>query len=240
MTDMDNFEDALNKLETDRVKNISIINFIKNNEILGINIKGDSILARGISDRSWVYISCPGAEDLRNLISQLTTEDRCFGAIEDWMVPVLTEGKEMMWDISVVKYYLPEEVYLPPAPLKTVSLSAHQAETVYSNSEYKEYISLEYVIQRITKGISSGIYVDNKLVSWGITQDDGAIGFLHTLHNYRKKGYAYGITLSMIEKLRDRAELPFAYAEASNNKSISLLTKLGFRKSSTIHWFEIK
>ena len=237
---MDILEAALSRLENDRIKNVSIINFIKNNELVSIDIRDDSILARGISDRRWVYISCPGAEELRDLISQLTPEDRCFGAIEDWMFPVLTDGKEMMWDMSVVKYYLPEEVDSPPMPRKTVSLSPDNAGTVYTNSEYKEYISPEYVIQRIIKGISSGIYEDNKLVSWGITQDDGAIGFLHTLDHYRKKGYARSVTLSMIEKIRERGEMPFAYAEASNSRSINLLTKLGFRKSSTIHWFEIK
>ena len=236
---MDILKEALSRLENDRIKNISIINFIKNNEVLSIDTPGDSVIARGISDTRWVYISCPGAEELKDLISQLTPEDRCFGAIDDWMVPVLTEGKKMTWDMSVVKYYLPDEVYSPPPPCKTVSLSEDDAETVFTNSEYKGYISTEYVNQRIIKGISSGIYEDNKLVSWGITQDDGAIGFLHTLDNYRKKGYAYSITLSMIEKLRTKGELPFAYAEASNFRSINLLTKLGFRKSNTIHWFVI-
>jgi 8-oxo-dGTP diphosphatase len=237
---MGSIQDALKILKTDRIKNVSIINFIKNNKVLSIDIIGESVLARGTSDRRWVYISCPKAEELKGFISQFTPEDRCYGAIEDRMFPVLTEGKEILWDISVVKFYLPEEVYLPPPPRKTVDLSAHDAETVFTNSEYKKYISPEYIVQRITKGISSGIYEDNKLVSWAITQDDGAIGFLHTIEEYRKKGYGYIVTLSMIEKLRNRGELPFAYIVASNKRSIDLFLKLGFRKSNTIHWFEIK
>lgn len=237
---MGSIQDALKILEADRIKNVSIINFIKDNELLTIDIIGGSVIARGISDHRWVYISCPGEEELKDLIRQFTPEDRFYGAIDDWMVPVITEGKEIAWDISVVKFYLPEEVYLPPAPRKTVALSAHDAQTVFTNSEYKEYISPEYIVQRIIKGISSGIYEENKLVSWAITQDDGAIGFLHTVKECRRKGYGHIVTLSMIEKLRNRGELPFAYIVASNKRSINLFLKLGFRKCNTIHWFEVK
>jgi 8-oxo-dGTP diphosphatase len=236
---MDNVEFAISKLETDRINNISIINFIKNNKVLSVDIIGDSVLARGISDRRWVYISCRDKDELGELKTRLSIDDNNFAAIEDWMMPVLTEGREIIWDLSTVRYYLPEYVQLPHPGIKTIPLTENDSHTVFANSTYKEYISTEYAAERINKGISAGVYVDDKLVSWAIIQDDGAIGFLHTLEKYRKKGYAYAITLSMIEKLRSRNELPFAYAEASNKRSIALLLKLGFKENKTIHWFEL-
>lgn len=230
---------GLEKLEKDIIKNISIINFIKNNEMLSVEVIGNSVVAKGISDRKWVYISCPDEDELRYLKKQFNSDDNSFGAIDNWMVPVLTQGKKLVWDISTIKFYRPDNIEIPSFENKTVPLTENDALTVYDNSEYKEYLSQEYVAQRITKGISAGIFEDNKLVSWAITQDDGAIGFLHTLEGYRRRGYGYIVTLSLIEKLRSRGDLPFAYIVESNERSISLLQKLGFIKDNLIHWFEV-
>lgn len=231
---------ALNKLETDRINNISIINFIKNNHVLSIDAVDNCIVARGISDRKWVYINCPPDYNEFNFNNYLNRDDTCFAAIDEGMVPILTAGKEIIWDLTAVQYYLNDDVQIPVPLHKTVQLKAEDAQTVYLNSEYKAYLTLEYVSDRIERGISAGLYEADKLVSWAITQDDGAIGFLHTLESCRRKGYARSVTLSMIEWLRSEHELPFAYTVPSNNRSIDLLLELGFKKNKTIHWFEIK
>ena len=156
------------------------------------------------------------------------------------MIPVLNSKRKVIWDLSMLQYYLPEDVHLPTSKYQIFPLKLQDAYTVYENSTYKEYISIEYITDRIIKGTSAGIYVDNELVSWSITQDDGAIGFLHTLSNYRKKGYGYNVVLSMIEKLKNEGELSFAYIEAENKNSINLFSKLGFKKIKNIHWFEVE
>ena len=40
-------------------------------------------------------------------------------------------------------------------------------------------------------GPSAGIRDSGKLVAWLMTQDDGSIGVLHVLDDYRGSGYAY-------------------------------------------------
>jgi len=156
------------------------------------------------------------------------------------MFPILAKEKEVIWDLFMIQYYLPEDIQLPPQETKSVSLTEQDAQIVFNNSEYKEYISLEYVKDCIRKGISAGIYENNKLVSWAIAQDDRAIGFLHTLNEYRRKKYGYNVTLSMIEQIRNSGGLPFANILPSNQRSINLLLKLGFKESDKIHWFQIK
>ncbi|MCW8810227.1 MAG: GNAT family N-acetyltransferase [Ignavibacteriaceae bacterium] len=155
------------------------------------------------------------------------------------MFPILTKGKEVIWDLFMIQFYLLDNVKTPLTELSTVSLTEKDAEIVFNNSEYKEYISIEYVQDCIRKGISASLCENNKLVSWAITQDDGAIGFLHTLDEYRRKGYGYKVTLSMINQIRKSSGLPFANVKASNEKSINLLQKLGFKESKKIHWFQI-
>lgn len=236
---MNTIKSSLELLEKDKVNNIGIINFIKNNSIISIDIFGESVLVRGTSDRNWIYISCRNKEQLDLMKNKLTLNDDNFAAIDDWMVPHLCKGKKIIWDLSTIQFYLPDDVEIPLPEIKTFALSEKDASIVYNNSEYKEYISLEYVRDRIIHGVSAGVHENNKLVSWSITQDDGAIGFLHTLDEYRKKSYGYNIMLAMIEKLRSINELPFAYTEKNNYRSISLNSKLGFKKNKIIHWFQV-
>ncbi|MEJ2613988.1 MAG: GNAT family N-acetyltransferase [Ignavibacteriaceae bacterium] len=237
---MEEIEKALNKLERDKTNNISIINFIKNNRLLSVEIIGNSVLMRGKSDHVWIYISCNNEDELNMIKNKLTIDDVNFGAVDNWMVPILAEGKKILWDIPVRQFYLPNDVSLPHIIYKTLPLTIEDSKTIYDNYYLKEYISLEYIMERIRKGVSVGIFENKNLVSWGITQDDGAIGFLHTLHNFRRKGYGYNVVLSMIDKLLQKGELPFAYIEPSNKNSINLFLKLGFKENKTVHWFQLK
>jgi RimJ/RimL family protein N-acetyltransferase len=231
---------ALTILEQNRPNNISIINFIKNNKIFSVDIVGNSVLVKGESDRRWVYISCNDKDDLSLIISKLNDDDDNYASIDDWMFPILKKGKEIIWDLFMIQYFLPDDISIPSTKFNIVPLTEKDADIVFKNFEYKEYISIEYVKDCIRKGISVGLYDHKKLVSWSITQDDGAIGFLHTLDDYRRKGYGYNVTLSMVERVRNSGGLPFANVLPSNERSINLLLKLGFKESKKIHWFQIK
>ena len=237
---MEEIETALNKLERDKINNISIINFIKNNRLLSVDIIGNSVMIRGISDRVWIYISCNNNDELNIIKNKLSDEDVHFGATDDWMIPILVKERKILWDIQVRQFYLPDNIILPAVKLETSSLTIEDSQKIYDNYILKEYVSLEYIKDRICKGISAGIYENNKLVSWGLTQDDGAIGFLHTLDRYRRKGYGYNVALSMTDKLLHKGEPPFAYIEPSNKNSIGLFQKLGYKDNKTVHWFQLK
>jgi 8-oxo-dGTP diphosphatase len=233
-------QNALTILEKDKPNNISIINFIKDNFISSVDIAGNSVLVRGESDHRWVYISSRDKNQLDLLTGKLNTDDNYFAVIDEWIMPVLVGRKEVVWDLFMDQYYLPDNIRLPSAESKTEQLKERDADIIYNNSDYKEYVSMEYIKDRIQKGISAGIYENNKLVSWAMTHDDGAIGFLYTLENFRRKGYGYIVTLSIIEKLKSMGKLPFAFIKADNTKSINLFSKIGFKKNKAVHWFHIK
>ncbi len=240
MVKKDTIKRALDILEKDKINNIGIINFLKNNLILNIDILNESVLVEGISDFKWVYISCKDKDNLKVIKDKLKKDDNNFAFVDEWMLPILTDGKEILWDLKAVQFYLPDDIKMLPIKYKTSELTEADAAVVFNNSIYQDYISEEYVKERIHKGISAGIYEDNKLVSWSITQDDGAIGFLHTLKNFRKKGYGKAVTFSLIEKLRNNGELPFAYVEENNQESMNILLKLGFKQIKNVHWFQVK
>ncbi|PLX17593.1 MAG: GNAT family N-acetyltransferase [Marinilabiliales bacterium] len=233
-------EKYLEILKRDSLKNISIINFIENNQINGVEKVENSFIVRGKSDRDWVYIACPNQEELTLVKDRLTEKDTCFGAIEEWMIPTITKNHEILWNLALKQFYLPDEICFPAPKHQIKNLSQRDAETIYVNSDYKEFLSIEYIEHQIKKGPGKGIFKQDKLVAWGLTQDDGAMGFLHVLDEERKKGYGYSITISLIKEIRKTGKIPFVYIEHTNKKSLNLISKLGFIRQKDCQWFEIK
>jgi len=227
-------------LKKDEIKNLNIIGFLENNSICIVERIGNSMLVKGTSDRDWIYISSSDEEELNILKNKLDKNDKNFGAIEDWMVPILIENKSIEWDFPLVQYYLPADCKVPRPEIHTEPLIKEDAKIIFENSEYQNSISLEYSEEQIEKGITAGIRLDGRLAAWCITQDDGGLGFLHVLPEYRRKRYGYHVTLALIEVVRKKGKIPFAYILEDNVKSINLITKLGFKKDKKIHWFGIK
>jgi 8-oxo-dGTP diphosphatase len=233
--DINNILEILNK---DKVRNINMINFIKSYPIYSAEIKGDSVLIRGKSDENWVYVSSESKEEFNFLVSKLNDNDEYFAIAEDWMIPELKKNKDIIWKLSCMKLYMPDYVEMPESKSKISELSPDEAEYIFNNYDYSAYTSIEYIKDRISNGIGLGIYEDNRLAAWIITHDDGAVGFLNVLPEYRKRGYGYELTAAMIKRLRAEGEIPFVHIEEDNIKSMNLALKLGFLKDRRIHWFK--
>jgi len=201
---------------------------------------GDSVLARGKSDEDWVYISSESKEEFFQLIEGLDEEDKCFAALEDWMVPYIVKVREIRSWLPSMKLVYDEKIPLPPVNSNVVELSIADAPYIYENSKYKGYISIEYVEDRVKNGIALGTYVDGKLIAWTITHDDGAMGFLNVLEEYRRKGYGTAVTVAMMKRLLELGELPFVHIEEDNVKSMNLALKVGLKKDRRLHWIKLK
>lgn len=228
-------------LQQDRIKNLNMLYFMADNPIHGLERVGNSVVLRGRSDRQWVYISSPNEQELNAVRKTLTDSDRFFAVIEDWMLPSLTAQKTLAWQLSTLKLVLPDHVTFPPlSPSSITPLSVDDADFLYDNSLYQGVSSPDYFRDRIRNGPSAGMRVSDQLVAWAMTHDDAAIGFLHVLEAHRHKGYAYGLTVHLIQQLRQCGRIPFVHIEETNLKSIRLAMKLGFQKDRRVHWFEVQ
>ncbi len=76
-------------------------------------------------------------------------------------------------------------------------------------------------------GLNSCVRVSDKLVAWAITQDDGAIGFLHVLPEYCKKGYSRCVALDLTSKIGGINKIPFVHIEESNEESMQVAMGCG-------------
>ncbi len=236
---MESINTIVEYLMQDKIKNVSIINFIENYGVKSIKKIGDAVILRSKSDRDWVYISSNNDECFPLVIRELGEEDKCFAMIEDWMMPSIIKESKLKWRLSCMRMVLDEKIKIPLLVHEVLSLKLDDAKYIYENSMYKNFTSIEYIQDRINNGVSAGIYDSNKLIAWAMTHDHGAIGFLNVLEDYRGNGYARDITLHIINELRKKGKIPFACIEEDNKKSMSLIKKLGFREDRKIHWFEI-
>lgn len=232
-------ENVIEFLERNKLKNINMINFIENNPIYYMERFKDSLMIKGKSDENWVYISSSSEEELESLLRKCE-EDKFFVVTEDWMMPFILKNKEVEWKLSCVKLIFPEEKKLPECRHEIDQLKISEVEYIFHNSKYKDYTSIEYITSRIKNGTALGIYDEDKLVAWLMTHDDGAIGFLNVLPEYRKRGYGYELTIKMINQLRKLKKIPFVHIEEDNYKSMNLALKTGFIKDKEIHWIKIK
>ena len=227
-------------LMKNEINNINVINFIENYDIQYTEQIGDSVIVKGTSDRNWIYISSKSEEELKILKNRLDCKDKNFVIIEEWMIPILTRGNKVKWKLSTMRLMLFNETSIAESKRSVSELTINDSEFIYENSAYKDFISIQYINERITNGVSSCIYYLDKPIAWGITQDDGAIGFLHVLPEHRKMGYARAVMIDLIKKVRDENKIPFVHIEEKNEKSMRLAMGLGFKKDKVVSWFEIE
>jgi len=233
-------DELVHALREDAPRNTSIINFIERNEILGVDREGRSVRVQGRSDHVWNYFSSESEDELSALAARLGEGDDHFAAIEDWMLPIVCRGRELKWCLRMVKFTLPASVDLPATTTGEVgALSEADAEHIYENSNYQQYLSVEYTRDCIRGGPTVAIREGGLLVAWAMTQDDGAMGFLHVLESYRNRGYGRRLTIALSSILRERGQLPFAYVAEDNGNSIALLTSLRFVSDRTVQWLEL-
>lgn len=224
-------------LKQDIHKNINIINFMENYPINYIKRVENSVILKGKSDRYWVYISSSFERELKIIKSLLSSWDRNFAVLEEWMIPILIEEDEIKWKLSTMKYIFPDNLEIKENDLETLTLD--DVEYIYYHSAYRAFFSKNYISERIRNGLSACVRIGNKLAAWAMTQDDGAIGFLQVLPEFRRKGYAKLVSKSLISKIRKVNKIPYVQIEEDNIKSISLAKNLGFKKDRLVSWIGI-
>lgn len=228
----------INYLKQDVITNISTIGFIENNPITEIIELNNSFLIKGSSDVDWVYIVCNNEAGLKALLEK-AGNSTYFASVENWMIPFITGKRKAEWILTTMRYFLPDDVEIPVNKKDVIPLTTDHIGFIISQSNYRQFLTAAYVEERINKSISAAIMKKNKLVAWGLTHDDGALGSLHVLDDYRKKGYGREILLSLIHQNRKLGRISFSQIEEKNQKAINLVEQLGFVKDRLVSWIKL-
>jgi N-acetylglutamate synthase-like GNAT family acetyltransferase len=76
----------------------------------------------------------------------------------------------------------------------------------------------------------------NEILSCAIYNDHIGIGLLNTIEKARRKGYGEILVKYFSQKIAERGLIPTTFINNSNTASITLFTKLGFKKIQGINW----
>lgn len=118
---------------------------------------------------------------------------------------------------------------------RVTSLRSADAPTVVRFWPYGRDVM--YVRERISRLPSAAIRRDGRLVAWGLTHDDGSMGFLHVLEEWRGRGFARSLTTALALRLLRLGLRPFLYVVKDNSASIRLTESMGFTRLGSYGWF---
>ena len=231
---------ALELLGKNEIYNLSIIGYIKENPLKRLLINENSIMVQGNKEERWIYFYSNNENEFKNLITNINAEDKYFGALDNRQISILTENKKIDWEINAYQYHFPDEKTISENKIETFRLTKKESEYIISQSLYKEMLTVEYLNERIEKSVSAGIYENGKLIAWALTHDDGSLGSLHVLEEFRGKGYAKEITISLIRQCREIKKIPFIQCEKKNIPAQKLVEKIGFIRDRNVTWLKLK
>lgn len=102
---------------------------------------------------------------------------------------------------------------------------------------YSEIGTSEYVSERIRHGAVYGAFYDEKIVGFIADHEEGSIGMLYVLPEYRKRHVAMALETYCMNLAVERGEIPYGQVVLGNEASIHLQEKMGicFAKG-TIVW----
>ena len=226
-------------LRKDIAKNIACIGFFSNYPIIQYYIENDSAIIFGKSDHLWAHISSSSADDLAKLLEEHHKKTKFYFSVEDWMIPHIQMYGKIDWIMTTNRYILNENIEILPPKERIMTLNYSLASYIYEHSDYKKYTSIKYIKDRLKKDISAGIWINDKLIAWGFTHDDGALGFLHVFKSQRKKGLASNILNFLISERIKVGKPVFVNIVPENKHAIKLVEKLGFYFDRRVSWIKI-
>lgn len=259
--------EIINQLNKNRAKNISMIGIIENYELESNLEFGDSILITVRTDHLWSYISSNSKNELVELLKKFENRTAYFASVESWMIPVISQNKKIEWELKTERLILPKQVKLVKKvelissakkhtenkkaetkekhtentkEIKIRKIKADDADLIFNYSYYQEFTSKPYIRERIDADCSAGIFIKGELAAWGLTHDDGAVGFIHVRKAFRKSGFAWLIIKKLIEDKRKNNNDVFLNVESNNLKAKKLFYSLGFEFDRIISWIKLK
>ncbi len=246
---MTNKNEIINQLNKNRAKNISMIGVIENYGIESILKYKDSLLIMAETDHLWAYISSSIKKELIGLLKKFNYKTSYFASLENWMIPIICNDRQIEWELKTERLILANNTKINSnfnnkfekngKQIKIKELKSNDADFIFENSHYQDFTSKAYIKERIELDSSAGIFIQGELAGWGLTHDDGAIGFIHVRDDFRKQGYAGLIMQKLIRDKRRNSKDVFLNVELDNLKAKKLFYSLGFEFDRIISWVKL-
>lgn len=153
------------------------------------------------------------------------------------------KGYEIDWQERCVLYYLPKEKYnhYLNMSIKLEEITPSNIDIVNEHYTYKDETSKSYLLNCISKGPSTLLKnKEGEAVSWALLREDGSLGVMYTLEDYRKKGLALNVSKDLIKKVITKGYIPYVHIVVENTPSRNLAKELGMELFGEVVWFGMK
>ncbi len=233
---MDERERAVAYLERDRPRYLNCLEVLRRGSAELLLFREDGLLLHDRESGAYLITaeSPPAAEAMLARIPQ--GSELCM-AHQDWYLPALRarmgRGGGMICHQAAWMGENPPE----PAPfsgeLRLLDMTwAARVQAVYGQS----YADEAYIAGVLARGML-GAFIDGALAGFVGTHDEGTIGLLQVLPQYRRLGVGEALYRAMIRRTLARGGYALAHVTVGNEASLALQRKVGMTLSThLIYW----
>lgn len=232
-------KDIANKmLYKNFILNVDMIECIRrgNVDILFASLEG--VL---IKDKySGIYMmSAENLDTARGMVECVPLETEMIVAHQDFYCKIIED--KIGTSLNMTCYYSVwtkrSPVKIPTSEIQVRELTKEDLDIVVNNYSNIDLVGQEYIKERIESGNMLGAFIDEKLCGFIGNHEEGSIGLLEVLKEYRGKGIATILQAEATNRALKEGRIPYGEVIAGNEKSFRLQKKLGFEIcKDKIYW----
>lgn len=234
---MNNIETAHKILAQDLIRNYCAIHLLSLMDNPTVLVEGHNVLAFETSSEGKFALLVPsGAPGNRSIFFKLPENANEFFIIEDWPLEYILPGRNFSRDLGCLQLHLPDEFTLPEDDPRICTIGIEHALYIYENYDSRDFTTENYIRKQIQSGPAIGIFENNRLIAWAMTHEEGSMGFLTVLPQYRRQGLGTKLTTALSRRIRQAGGIPTVHILKTNQASLEMSRKHGFIHNSNIHW----
>ncbi|HWS42804.1 MAG TPA: GNAT family N-acetyltransferase [Pseudoflavonifractor sp.] len=233
---MNEREWAVGYLERDRLRYMNLLEVFRRGSAEMLLLREDGLLLRDRESLAYM-LTAESHQAASAMIAHIPRGSGLCVAHQDWYLPVLRArlglGGGMTCHQAAWLGERPPESSDFPGELRPLDAAwAPRVRALYGH----DYADEAYIAGAVERGML-GAFVDGSLAGFVGTHDEGTIGLLQVLPQYRRLGVGEALYRAMIRRRLDRGGYALAHIEAGNEASLALQRKVGMALSAhLLYW----
>lgn len=233
---MSDLKRALAYLGRDKLRYLDMLEPLRRGSVDVLHAWEDGVLLHDMGCGGW-FAAADSADALERMLSLLPTGVDLFVGHEtehkEWMAERL--GLHDGHTCCQVAWTRENPPLLPADVPPLVRLGAEWAEFVHEHYSHS-FADAEYMRGAIKRGML-GVFVGENLAGYIGTHDEGTMGMLEVLPQYRRRGLGELLTLGAIRQAFDEGRYAFDQVIEGNEASFALQRKMGMEIcDKTMYW----
>lgn len=230
-----------------KLLHIDMIELINRGRARIVYHDADEILLRDMISGIYFHTRMADVPTEWNLPQELGKDERieCIAIHQREMVPFMEKYFHLKTDMECMQGAYTRKEKLPVRGLygpdgrgeNGFSIRVLSEEFIpFVTEHYSEIGTEEYVTDRIRHGAVYGAFYDEKIVGFIADHEEGSIGMLYVLPEYRKRHVAMALETYCMNLAVERGEIPYGQIVLGNEPSIGLQEKMGicFAKGTVV------